>query len=546
MNWWQSVKTWWANRVGSAPAPKSANALVVDLPPELAGTLMSGVRGRIELDADEQRDFAVLQRVDRVTLVVSQTVNNTSSMFNMRRRVKDAFQDHEVILVVADPREIAELYRQYDVSAIVRRRTRGLGAGAEPTRPEQLIEEMVAAADRLKTSDIHMESFLNSGRVLFRVNGRREVWRELSHEDLLSMGQVMYGFYADAQSKDPTWNPMAVTECSLEWTTSTTVEQEQYQLRFSSSPIHPGGGFQIVLRMLKLTAGGGIQLNQVGYSESQLEQIVAMTTSRKGLVLLCGATNSGKSTSIQAILKGVFDARGRYIKLITVEDPVEYVIEGACQIPVARKRKGDDESFFEKALRGTLRQDPDFVMVGEIRDKTSAETTQDLGLAGRKLMATLHTNSAMGAFVRLHKIGLPLDVTCMPDFMSGLVYQSLVPTLCPNCSVPWEQADKSSFQPAFIRRVLGVADVSKLRLLGKGCDRCRNTGYVGRTVCAEVVVPDREMCRLLLEYGGNPIEAERYWLENGGRRIIDHAIDKMLTGALSPVDVEANIENFSG
>lgn len=507
---------------------------------DLSGLVLSGASGRLPLSAIERQQFVILQRVNRYYLLVSDRVFGTSTALTMRQRVIQnlGIKADQCEVIKASDETIARVYANDPVELA---RKSGARSGADSfTRPEKFIDEMVSAAALAGTSDIHIESRVNQAFILFRINGVRQVYKELTHGDALSMGYVMYGVYADAASKETTWNPAEVVDGAFPWETRDRVE---YQLRFSSSPIHPNGGFHIVLRLLKLTAGGGLQLSQVGYSPEQLEEIVAMTTSRKGLVLLCGATNSGKSTSIQAIIRNVFAARGKHIKLITVEDPVEYVIEGACQIPVARRKSADQESNFTRALNGTLRQDPDFVMVGEIRDEESALVTQNLGLAGRKLMATLHTNSALEAFTRLDKIGLQLDVTTSPNFISGVIYQSLVPVLCSHCKVPWNDETIAGFENTFIKRVMSVADTSLIRLKGNGCDHCKHTGITGLTICAEVLTPTRELLSLLWERNGINL-AEKMWRDNGGMRIIDHAKTKMLQGLISPVDVEANIENF--
>lgn len=507
---------------------------------DLSGLLVSGEKRKVAITTDLQRDFAVLQRANDFIMVVTKNVHGTSRMFEMRKSVLRALNIDSVEVQIADTNDIAKLYKQ---AQLPNRPAQGAKEPIVYTRPEQMIEEMVVAADDAKASDIHIESRMTNAVIMFRVNGFRQAYKTLEHHEALSMGQVMYGVYADAASKDTTWNPLEVSDGALEWTTKSN---RSFQLRFSSSPIHPNGGFQIVLRMLQLSAGTGVEIDRVGYSAEQLEKIITSTTSRSGLVLLCGATNSGKSTSMQAILRNVFKARGKGIKVITVEDPVEYVIPDACQIPVARRRAVagaiEEDSAFTKALRGTLRQDPDLVMVGEIRDQKSAEVVKDLGLAGRKLMATVHTNSAIGAFTRLNQIGIDMDILTMPNFISGVIYQSLVPTLCQRCAVPWYEADKSALADTFVRRVVRAADVSLVKLRGKGCEDCKWTGIAGRTVCAEVIIPDREFLKHIAEK--QVLAAEEYWLASGGMRIIEHAKFKMQQGLVSPIDVEANIENF--
>ena len=217
---------------------------------------------------------------------------------------------------------------------------------------------------------------------------------------------------------------------------------------------------------------------------------------------------------------------------------------------MGRKRKTSIDahtgSAFTTFLRGTLRQDPDVVMVGEIRDHDSATVVKDLVLAGRKILATLHTYSALWAYVRLREIGIPWEILTMPGFIAGIVYQRLVPTLCPHCSMPLveglERVPKET-----LYRIQQVSDLSKdkVRVRGDGCEHCHHTGIAGRTVCAELVLPDRALLRFLS--ASDFLGAEKYWREagvgaiNGGVSSLAHGIHKMREGLISPLDVEDQI-----
>lgn len=503
----------------------------------LNGKLVSHENGLVPIPSEKRKDFAVMQTGDGFVLLVSKEANGTGRMIDLHRRLVMELglkASTELTVSATKSEDIDQLYRAFLKSPQV------TSAKTDYTGPEKLIEEIILAASSVNTSDIHIESRVNAAGVYFRVNGLRQIHKTLTHDEALSVGQVMYGVYADAASKDVTWSAYDVFDGSLEWTTKKGVS---YQLRFSSSPIHPSGGFQIVLRVLHLSSFG-LKLQDVGYTDKQYDAIEESTSSRSGMVLVCGATNSGKSTSMQAIIRNVLSVRGAGIKVITVEDPVEYVIPNACQIPVSRRRNtnGDETSSFNKALRGTLRQDPDVVMVGEIRDEASADVVKDLVLAGRKLITTLHTGSAIAAFSRLNQIGVDMDILCLPTFISSIVYQSLIPTLCQSCCVRWEDADLSVYPHTFVKRISSVADTHLLKLNGPGCEQCNGSGIGGRLVCAEVIVPDRDFLSYILE--GNVIKAEEHWIKNGGVPIIEHAKAAMLKGIVSPTDVESNIYNF--
>ena len=324
------------------------------------------------------------------------------------------------------------------------------------------------------------------------------------------------------------------------------------QLRFSSAPIFPSGNFHIVVRLLTMSATDR-QLSDLGYTPGQLETLEAITSDLSGMVLLCGPTNSGKSTTLQALMKRIHSRMGESIKMISVEDPVEYVIPGACQIGVSRRRKTlvDERtgSAFTTFLRGTLRQDPDVVMVGEIRDLDSAAVVKDLVLAGRKLLTTLHTYSATWAFVRLRELGVPMELLTMPGFVSGVVYQRLVPVLCPQCAVSlYGEHARQRLSPATLVRALSVCDTRKhpARVRGTGCPHCGHTGIAGRTLCAEFVIPDRHMLGLIAQQ--RLLEAEQYWMDRKhldvdglGVTALAHGIQKLRQGLVDPADLESNV-----
>jgi type II secretory ATPase GspE/PulE/Tfp pilus assembly ATPase PilB-like protein len=507
---------------------------VDDLPD---GYLLTRSGGEIAITDEWRAFFAVLRDDAAHHLVVAESHYGKPQMFEMMRRMKAAgIGSVRMLRSTADV--IKLLYSNQEAPKT------HLEGGA--SNIEEFVNEIVSAAVEAKASDIHIESRVSKANIYFRVNGQRRFWREISSETAYSVGVVLY-VHADAGSKEVSWNPEQVMDSAIEWVVSTGAS---YQLRFSSAPIYPNGGFHIVIRLLSMEVKG-ISLEALGYSEEQRRMLDIMTSGSAGIVLVCGPTNSGKSTTLQALMQGIYARRGDTIKMVTVEDPVEYMIPGACQISVGRKKKTviDERSgsAFTTFLRGTLRQDPDVVMVGEIRDFDSAVVVKDLVLAGRKILATLHTYSALWAYVRLREIGVPWEILTMPGFIAGIVYQRLVPVLCPECSVRLVDGGAARLPEDTLYRVQQVVDLAydDVRVRGDGCPACKSTGITGRTVCAEFVLPDRSLLRLLSE--NNFIGAEKYWRDarvgaaENGVTSLAHAIAKMKRGILSPVDIEDQI-----
>jgi len=509
---------------------------LVDLPPgePLEDVLPDGWRDR----------FAILRdgATHCVHLLVVAPALRSASCFELQDRLRE--QGVVDIRVREASIEIIKLVHGRRLSAQV-----SVLAADDATGVERQAYALIEEAIRHRASDIHIESRDAHATVFFRVNGMRRMFANISRESARSLGVVLYSVHADASSKDVTWDSQQVMDGVIEHHTPTG---KHVQLRFSSAPIFPSGNFHIVIRVLMMDSSDQ-QLADLGYSAPQLVTLENISAGLSGLVVLCGPTNSGKSTTLQALMKRIHARLGKSIKMISVEDPVEFVIPDACQIGVSRKRRSSiDErtgSAFTTFLRGTLRQDPDVVMVGEIRDIDSASVVKDLVLAGRKVLTTLHTYSAVWAFVRLRELGVPVELLTMPGFVSGIVYQRLVPTLCPHCSVPVHSPDAlAELPPDLIERLTAVADPAQypVRMRGPGCPACGHHGIGGRTLCAEFVVPDRKLLELVARE--RYLDAEAHWRQRGhlavdglGVSALAHGVSKMRQGLIDPRDLESNV-----
>jgi len=531
-----------------AAASTQTKAVDASMPP-IIREIKDVPQGRIITDeigmpADWKSYFAVLEvQGGSVDVLVSEKMFGSAAMFDLVRRMAAKGLVKRKILRATE-----------DIVVLINDRSKSQKAEAMATSDVTDIEQkarwLIDAAVEAGASDIHIETRGSHADVYFRIHGMRHFHSNISMETARSMGVVLYSVHADASSKEVTWDSQQVMDAVIDHISRTG---QSVQLRFSSAPIYPSGNFHIVIRVLTMDGGDAKNLASLGYEEAQLAALDTMITGSSGMVILCGPTNSGKSTTLQAMMRRIYERRGNTIKLLSVEDPVEYTIPGACQIGVARKRKTvRDEgtgSAFTTFLRGTLRQDPDVVMVGEIRDHESAAVVKDLVLTGRKLLTTLHTYSAMWAFVRLREIGVPMSLMTMPGFISGIVYQRLVPTLCPHCSVPLaDPNEQHRLDPDVMYRVQQVVDLAShsVRVKGDGCPHCNHTGISGRTICAEFVMPDQKMLKMISEE--RYIEAQEYWRNAGvlsvdgiGVTALSHAIAKMRRGLIDPADVEHQV-----
>lgn len=429
----------------------------------------------------------------------------------------------------------------------LRTRADSVLTSAEATDVEVHCVNIIEQALQMGASDFHIEVREDRTDVFLRVDGFRIPTLTLSRETGEALAGVLYDVYADSSTKGIKWRPDQPLDTAIDYTSR---GGRRIQIRFASSPMFPSGCFQVVCRLLVMSGSHSLGLDQVGYRTAQVHRIRQMLIGAQGLVLLVGPTNSGKSTSMQSMLRQILQDRGQGIKVETIEDPVEFLIDGAVQMPVSNRTS------FQQLLVSTLRHDPDVLMVGEIRDVTSAGAVKDIVLAGRKVLATLHVYEALACFARLIEIGVPTDVIYMPGFISGIVYQRLVPKLCPHCALGFDDVVQGRsdvrIEDHLHQRILASAlgrDCASVRFRNpQGCEHCRDRipGYKGRTVCAEVLQPDVPLLDALRS--GAHEKARALWeaqvdLNEGGLGVsaMAHAVSLMLLGQCDPRDIETQV-----
>lgn len=526
----------------SAADPPAAPPAAED---EAAGVLLSGQDGEFKLSEAERLLYALLRvGPGQCRMLVAEQAWGRPKMFELRRRAEVELGGNWEFLQ-SSSEVIAKVYSRLQAGAKA-----GKMNAANATEPEKLVRMLVEQAVRMSASDIHIETRSGHADVLFRINGERRLVSTLTQADATSMGRVLYTVYAESGPKEQMWNEQSVQDAAVEYVLT---DGSHVQLRFSSGPIYPHPNFHIVMRVLLMNVDAALPIERMGFTARQREMIESMLAGARGMVALVGPTNSGKSTSMQALLRRVFERRGDRIKLITVEDPVEYVIPGAVQVGVRRKRKASDEESndmgFARILHGALRQDPDVLMVGEMRDPESAALARDAVLAGRKLFTTLHAYSAVLAYVRLREIGVGWDVLTSPGFVSGIVYQRLLPVLCSSCKLPMGKAAHKIPRDTLARlsRVLPDGVVDNVHVRGPGCKACENTGHESRTVCAELLVPDAELLGMLSNHdflGAEMYRRKRLAAAGQPATALAHAIEKMRVGMIDPRDIEDQVDKL--
>jgi general secretion pathway protein E len=290
-------------------------------------------------------------------------------------------------------------------------------------------------------------------------------------------------------------------------------------LRIASLPT--SFGERVVIRLLDKSARL-YELPELGMDPRTLRRFEHLVTAEHGLVLVTGPTGSGKSTTLYAALKRL---NSKEKNVLTLEDPIEYQLDGISQTQVSEK-KG---MTFASGLRSVLRQDPDVIMVGEIRDRETATMAIQSSLTGHLVFSTLHTNDAASAVTRLLDLGI--EPYLVASSLIGVLAQRLVRRICPECAAPYTSTPTEL-------RWLGASEVAvKNMKLGRGCAACRHTGYRGRLGTFELLLVD-ESIRRLIQSRATASEIKDAAVRAGTRTLRDDGIEKVLAGVTTTPEVE--------
>lgn len=374
----------------------------------------------------------------------------------------------------------------------------------------RLINALFTEAIKENASDIHIESFENRMVVRFRVDGvLREVLEPPRAISPLLISRIKVMAELDIAEK----------RLPQDGRISLKVAGRPVDIRVSTLP--SGYGERVVLRLLDKSAGR-LDLGQLGMAPKTMSTINGLIHKPHGIMLVTGPTGSGKTTTLYAALTQLNTHKRN---IMTVEDPIEYYIDGIGQTQVNTKV----ELTFSRGLRAILRQDPDIVMIGEIRDIETVQIAIQASLTGHLVLSTLHTNSAIGAVTRLRDMGV--EPFLLSSSILGVLAQRLVRVLCPHCKKPYTASSADC-------KLLGIPhdDDPPTIYSPAGCDLCLNLGYSGRVGVYELIEVD-EPLRILIHDGAGEQELQAYAREyapsmrqDGIRRILagDTSIDEVL------------------
>jgi len=370
----------------------------------------------------------------------------------------------------------------------------------------RLINALLTEAIKENASDIHIESYEKRMVVRFRVDGTlREIIEPQREFAPMVISRLKVMAKLDIAEK----------RLPQDGRISLNIGGRTVDVRVSTLP--SGHGERVVLRLLDKQANQ-LSLRQIGMADHELNSIQDMIERPHGIILVTGPTGSGKTTSLYAIVNQL-NERSRNI--LTVEDPIEYYLDGIGQTQVNSKV----EMTFAKGLRAILRQDPDIVMVGEIRDRETAEIAVQASLTGHLVLSTLHTNTAVGAITRLRDMGV--EPFLLATSLVGVIAQRLVRKLCPICKLAVTVAAHD------LEKLGHVADDQDTVTVyqAQGCSHCGQRGFKGRIGIFEIISLDSTMRSLIHDCAGD--QALEQYARQFSRSIQHSALEKVLNGDTS-------------
>lgn len=405
-----------------------------------------------------------------------------------------------------------------------------LGAAAAVARnpANRTVEFVFGRAVEERASDVYLDVRRDRAALAFRIYGFRRPFDELSRDDGLALARSIWALGTNAQ-----FDESGVCDVAFDF------EHAGRQYRIRGNSMKEVRGNSVVCRVRDPSFV--LPLEESGYAPAQVRQIARMCRAPGGLILITGETNSGKSTTLASLMAAMPATQ----KVIEVADPVEVVMDHVSHIEIERYGEGAEQRLIQN-LAALVRQNPDTLVLGEIRDAPSARAAKDMAIQGKRVLTTLHAQSCVAAVPRLANLGVPRSLLGAHAFLAGIVNQNLVPVVCGSCGLAGhpDPVVDARYRTLFGERVRFVN--------AAGCGECYG-GVAGQTLVAEVYpfCLDRTGTSHDLIGAGRLVELERYMRRNGAdcngcMSKHQHAAAKAAAGEIDPEYTERIIGEFNG
>ena len=440
--------------------------------------------------------------------VVPIQANNGTIRFKSNNPTKQLEQELQIMLdkeivLIEETEENIQQYLTVNYRKNTKAKTEDLHFSTD------FLEKLLLSAKDIGSSDIHFEPYETRCRVRFRLDGKLKEYYVISLQE-----------YPVITNKLKIKAGLDISEKRLpqDGRITVTTNTDEFDIRVSTLPTLYGE--KIVLRILSKDANH-IELDELGFTENELKAYKEAVKKPNGIILISGPTGSGKTTTLYATLKLLNNEDNN---ILTIEDPIEYTLEGINQVQL-KENIGLD---FASTLRTFLRQDPDIIMVGEIRDAKTANMAIRAALTGHLVLSTIHTNSAWATISRLIDMGIPSFL--IASTLNASVAQRLVRKLCNNCK------EKEPITSELFPSNFSIPDHIEEHYKPIGCNECYHTGYSGRKAIYEILPIDKQLMKSIKN---NNLEIDNYLSKKNIPTLKQNALDLIAEGVTSIDEVYA-------
>lgn len=405
----------------------------------------------------------------------------------------------------------------------------------DSARMRREVLELIGGLSKRRTSDIHIIVGETASSVRARIDGSMTHVADWPSEYGHSFCAAAF---AMADASDVNYQPYEYQGARCSNRKDLRLPEGVISLRMQFNPTVYGGRAMIIRILYDSDDRTKGDIGELGFAPEQVEDFEYLRGKPFGINIVAGPTGHGKSTTLQRNILAILREYKNNIAIFTVEDPPEYPIPGAVQMPVVNANTSEERAeAFTRAIAAALRSNPDRIMIGEVRDASSAKLAFEAAMTGHQVWTTLHSNDAITIPFRLRDLHVEEYKLIDPTLLTGLISQRLVRKLCTHCRRP---VINSNDLPVAVLGRLDEAEISinSVRIHNpRGCEKCSHTGYSGRTVTAEVILPDVGFMELVKK--DNKPAAYDYWLsELKGRTMMDYGLELVQKGIASPLDAE--------